>query len=316
MVELAAVVPATKNPPTLAACLAAIRAAENPPRQVIVVREPADAGPAALRNAGVRDAAADVIVFIDADVEVHTDAFSRIRGAFEADPGLSAVFGSYDDSPTAAGVVSRFRNLLHHHVHTSSAGPATTFWAGLGAIRREVFLSVGGFDEHRFRTPSIEDVELGMRLAARGARIRLDPELRGTHAKRWTLWEMVRTDFLARGVPWVALLLRSRSTSTTLNLSWRNRLSAAVCLAGVVSAARRKPSGVAAAIIALVGLNRSFYGLLVRRRGPLEAGLGVALHALHHLTSVAAVPFGAAAHLLERERGGSTGPTGDPQSRA
>src|SRR5438552_10182990 len=124
MVELAAVVPATKNPPTLAACLAAIKAAADPPEQVIVVREPADAGPAALRNAGVRAAAADVIVFVDADVEVHADAFSRIRRAFEADPGLSAVFGSYDDNPTAPGVVSRFRNLLHHYVHTSSAGPA------------------------------------------------------------------------------------------------------------------------------------------------------------------------------------------------
>jgi hypothetical protein len=81
-----------------------------------------------------------------------------------------------------------------------------------------------------------------------------------------------------------------------------------------VSAARRKPSGVAAATVALVGLNRSFYGLLVRRRGPLEAGLGVALHALHHLTSVAAVPVGAAAHLLERDREGRT--AGDPPSPA
>jgi hypothetical protein len=304
MVDLAVVVPATNDPPTLAACVAAIEAAAEPPQELIVVREPAEAGPAALRNAGARRASADVIVFVDADVQVHPDAFSRIRAAFERDPELTAIFGSYDDSPSAPGVVSGFRNLLHHHVHTSSPGPATTFWAGLGAIRRDAFLSVGGFDERRFRRPSIEDIDLGVRLSAAGARIRLDPGLRATHAKAWTLAEMIRTDFAARGVPWVGLLIRTRSASAALNLSWRHRLSAAVCLVGALCATRRKPAGAAAATVALVALNRPFYELLVRRRGRIEAGLGVALHAIHHLTSIAAVPVGVAAHFLERVKSG------------
>jgi len=299
MLRLAAVVPATDQPPTLAGCLAAIEAAADPPEQLIVVREPPEAGPAAARNAGGRDASGDVIVFVDADVEVHPDAFTRIRAAFQEDPELSAIFGSYDDSPSAPGVVSGFRNLLHHYVHTSSPGRATTFWTGLGAIRRDAFLSVGGFNED---LAWIEDIELGIRLTARGAQIRLDPELRGTHAKSWSLWEMVRTDFIGRGVPWVRLLIRSRSSGATLNLAWRHRLSAAVCLLGIASVARRKPAGAAGALLALVALNHSFYGLLVRRRGPLQAGVGVALHALHHLTSVAAVPVGAADYLLEQAR--------------
>jgi GT2 family glycosyltransferase len=298
LVGLAVVLPASNDPPTLAACIAAIEAATEPPEELLVVREPPDAGPAALRNAGARDASADVIVFVDADVQVHPDAFSRIRAAFARDPGLSAIFGAYDDSPTAPGIVSGFRNLLHHHVHTASPGPATTFWAGLGAVRRESFFSVGGFDE-RFRTPSIEDIDLGLRLTATGARIVLDPELRGTHAKRWTLPEMIRTDFAARGVPWVQLMLRHRSTPVGLNLSWRHRLSAALCLAGAVSAARRKPRGALLALGGLVALNHSFYGLLLRRRGPLHAAAGVGLHALHHLTAAAAVPVGAAKHFLE-----------------
>ncbi|MDF2754156.1 MAG: pglI 2, partial [Gaiellaceae bacterium] len=82
-------------------------------------------------------------MFVDADVEVHEDAFQRIRSAFNGDPGLAAIFGSYDDAPGADGIVSDFRNLLHHHVHHQGAGVATTFWAGLGAIRREVFLDLG-----------------------------------------------------------------------------------------------------------------------------------------------------------------------------
>src|ERR687894_766679 len=92
------------------------------------------------------------------------DELSRIEAAFADDPGLTALFGSYDDRPEAPGAVSGFRNLLHHHVHQGGAGPARTFWAGLGAVRRDAFVAAGGFDEGRYPVPSIEDIELGMRL--------------------------------------------------------------------------------------------------------------------------------------------------------
>ena len=69
-----------------------------------------------------------------------------------------------------------FRNLLHHTVHQRSAGDVRSFWAGLGAVRRTAFDDVGGFDADRYPWPSIEDIELGARLAGKG-RIILDPEL-------------------------------------------------------------------------------------------------------------------------------------------
>ena len=194
---LSVVIPATDAPATLDRCLAAL-ARSREPHEVEVVRGPRFAGPAAARNAGVARTGGDIVVFVDADVEVHPDALTRLREAFDDDPALAAVFGAYDDRPSAPATVSRFRNLLHHHVHASAPGPATTFWAGLGAIRREVFDAVGGFDGGRYTRPSIEDIELGMRLHAAGCRIALDPRARGTHLKRWTLRSMLRTDLAAR----------------------------------------------------------------------------------------------------------------------
>ena len=219
---------------------------------------------AAARNLGARRAAGSVLLFVDADVEVCPDAVARIRSRFEADPGLTAVFGSYDDSPSAPGVVSGFRNLLHHHVHQNAEGPATTFWTGLGAVRREAFESVGGFDE---TVEFMEDIDLGMRLSAAGARIELDPRVQGTHLKRWSLWSMVRTDFIGRGVPWVLLLLRHRGSTTALNLGWRHRISALAALAGSISLVLRNVRGIVVSVAALVALNHSFYALLWRRRG-------------------------------------------------
>jgi Glycosyl transferase family 2 len=292
--RLSAIVPASDAPPTLEACLRAIRGANEPPEEVIVADH--GVGPAAARNDGARQATGDVLVFVDADVLAHRDAFARIRQAFEADQELTALFGSYDDTPTAPGAVSGFRNLLHHHVHQEGAGPAETFWAGLGAIRSDAFAAVGGFDAERYPLPSIEDVELGARLHGRGARVVLDPELLGTHLKKWTLPVMVRTDFWARGVPWVELLL-DEGQSTALNLGWRHRASAVASVVAALSLLRGKPRLAAGSLAALVALNGPFYRLLLRRRGPLEASLGVGLHAVHHVTGALAVPVGIARYL-------------------
>jgi GT2 family glycosyltransferase len=298
--RISAIVPATDRPAQLEQCLHAIRAADDGPDEVVVIDTAPQPGPAAARNLGAERAHCDVLVFVDSDVLPHRDAFTRVRAAFASDPELVAVFGSYDDSPAATGVVSGFRNLLHHHVHQESAGKATTFWAGLGAIRRAAFVQAGGFDADRYPQSSIEDVELGMRLAAAGARLRLDPELQGTHLKQWTLRSMIRTDLHGRGVPWVALLAREGAAPTGLNLGWRHRLSAAASIVLVSSLAVRRPGQAAVAAATLVALNARFYELLLRRRGPAEAAAGVGLHALHHLTGACAVPLGLLAHARER----------------
>jgi GT2 family glycosyltransferase len=289
---VAAVVPASDAPATLERCVAAIRAGSDAPDELIVVTEPSNAGPAAARNAGAREAAADILLFVDADVLLHPDAVERVRSAFARDPDLAGVFGSYDDAPEAPGAVSVFRNLLHHHVHQQGAGRAETFWAGIGALRRDVFLEAGGFDEARYRTASIEDIELGMRLVASGANIRLDPSIQGTHLKRWTLVGALKSDFNRRGVPWVALLVESRSVPSHLNLGWRHRVSALLSLAALGAAMRRRPGALVAALLGLVALNRTLYALAMRRLGVPKGLACVGVHALHHVAGAASVPAG------------------------
>lgn len=299
MPELSVVVPATDAPPTLERCLCAIRAADADV-EVIVVDAPTTASASRARNLGVERARGDIVVFVDADVEIHPDALDRIRASFRRRPEVSAVFGSYDDTPFDRGAVSAFRNLLHHHVHRSSGGVAETFWTGLGAVRRDRFVAIGGFDESRYPHPSIEDIDLGSRLHLAGDTILLDPDIQGTHLKVWTLRSVIETDFARRGVPWVALQLRQRRVSGALNLGWQHRLSAAACVVGLVATLARRPRAVIAAVALVAFLNQRFYRLLHRRLGPGRALAGIALHWLHHLVAVAAVPSGAAVALAEQ----------------
>jgi GT2 family glycosyltransferase len=290
---LAVVVPATDNPPALGRCVAAVRASADPPEELLVIESATGPGPAAARNLGAAQATSDVLVFVDSDVVVHADALTRIRRALGDHPEWTGVFGSYDDT-SPPGAVAHFRNLLHHHVHQQAPGPAETFWAGLGALRRDAFEGAGGFDSARYPRSSIEDIELGLRLRARGAVLVLDPAIQGAHLKAWTLDQMLATDFQRRGVPWVRLMLNGRSVPTTLNLGWRHRLSAGLAVLSVAALAARRLDVLAVLLGLFVSLNLPFYGLLARRGGLAGVASGVPLHIAHHLASAAAVPTGIA----------------------
>lgn len=318
-IRLSIIVPAYNSPRELAECLAALRADAAPGTELIVVDDAStdetpdvakaagatvirlvrNGGPGAARNHGVAHADGDVILFVDADVVVAPGAVGRVARAFAEDPRLAALFGSYDDRPRAPGLVSRYRNLLHHFVHHTGRAEASTFWAGLGAVRREAFVAVGGFDAVRFPRPSIEDIELGARLRRAGRRIRLDPMVQGTHLKRWTLGSMVQVDITRRALPWARLIVETAHTPTDLNLRPSQRVTAILAGLAVLALAltplRPAPAlGVALGALAGVAvLNRRFYALLWRRGGLPLLAAGFPLHVLYFLYSAATFVFAA-----------------------
>ena len=300
------IMPATDRPPTMDRCLDAIRSAADPPEEVIVIDSPAGMGPAAARNVGATRAKGSILVFIDSDVVVHPDAFTRIRAAFESHPELAAIFGSYDDAPSTHGPVSTFRNMLHHYVHQGSGGVATTFWAGLGAVRRDAFVAVDGFDDWRFRSPSVEDIELGLRLSTAGGLIKLDPEIQGTHLKRWGVRSMLLTDLLYRGMPWTALMLDRGPKAARLNLRGSHGVAAAAFTLGLVATllGRRRLAAPLAAIY--FAINLRFYELMLRRAGPRGAMAAVALLVVHNAAALGSAPLGVMAFATDRLR--RTGP--------
>ncbi len=265
-----------------------------------VLRVEANGGPAAARNHGARHAEGEILFFVDADVVVAPGAVERAVATLAERPDLAAVFGSYDARPHAAGLVSRYRNLLHHYVHQTANPEASTFWAGCGAVRRSGFDAVGGFDE-RWRL-GLEDVDLGYRLRASGRRILLDKELLGKHLKRWTLASMIRTDVLHRAVPWALLLLERRPAPNDLNLAAGQRLS--LLLVGVAGGsallAVRDIRWLALGALALAGvavLNRRLYAFFRRAHGLGFAVACFPLHLLYFACGGAGVLYAGVLHL-------------------
>ena len=187
-------------------------------------------GPAVGRNRGAQLAKGDILFFCDSDVSIHADTIQNIQESFQTNSECTAIIGCYDDQPTDQGMVSKFRNLLHHRVHYENHGIIKTFWSGCGAIKRPEFLSLGGFNE-TFRTASVEDIELGYRLSAGGQKIFLDHSVQVCHHKSWTLLSMCYTDCFLRARPWTRLLLSERSLGTTkLNVSRKDKVMLATLL--------------------------------------------------------------------------------------
>ena len=240
-------------------------------------------GPGYARNRGVEASQSDWVVFVDADVRVHPDTLRRIVEAVDSDPGLDALFGAYDDAPPAPNFLSQYRNLLHRYTHLEGAGEAETFWAGCGAVRRSMFVAVGGFDEVRYPRPQIEDIELGYRIREQSGRIAIRPEVQAAHLKEWRLVAALRTDLFDRGVPWARLLLERRRLvdAAHLNLKRGEQLKVVVVVGALLSVLGGIVIGsawpVLGGILGLAGVvvsNHALFRWFARLRGPWFA-LGV-----------------------------------------
>ena len=237
-------------------------------------------GPAFARNHGAERARGDALMFIDADVVIAPDALRRVAARFREAPSLAAVFGAYHTTPGDPGFLSQYRNLLHHWVHVSQPGDAWTFWTGLGAVRRSVFRALGGFDAAHYRRPQIEDIEFGYRAADAGYRILLDPDIQGTHLKRWTLLGMLRADLFDRAIPWMQLLLHRGTAFGAGPLNVRRRekvftlLTALALVTGLKALTTHDSRWLVAAALCLAVIcagNARLLFWFARARGPLFA---------------------------------------------
>ena len=167
--------------------------------------------------------------------------------------------------------MSRYKNLLHHYIHQHGRAEASTFWAGCGAIRRDVFSAVGGFDES-YLSAAVEDIEFGTRLRRGGYHIRLCPDIQVTHLKRWTFVSLLPADIFRRAVPWSRLILRQGHWPRDLNVDNKSRLSAlsawaALFFLGLGFASPSAWWGLLPALTALGVLNAGLYRFFWRQGG-------------------------------------------------
>ncbi len=327
---LSVIVPAHDSARTLATCLDAIDRSDLPrdcwelivvddasaDDSALIAAEYADTvislpgnprGPAYARNRGFEVSRGEGVVFIDPGARVHGDTLRRIALVFAHEPDVSAVFGSYDTSSPSVGVVSTYRNLLHHYVHRQTAGDAETFWAVCGAVRREVFIEAGMYDEWRFARPQVEDMELGQRIRGLGYQIVLRPEISVTNLSEWTFRAAIRSDLRDRGVPWMRLLMGQRASedSDRIALKTVERTNTAFVwvalfflLVAAIAWDARWLIATAVSLQAILFVNRHLYAFFEGERGLLFTLRAIPMHLVYYVVFGIAMALGWLLHVL------------------
>ena len=323
---VAVIVPVYNGGEKFHASLDSVRSAVPPPDELIVVgdgdtdgssqyaeatgipvyRFTTPGGPGRARNLGASKAQSDILFFVDADVTVPENVIRQVKEIFAQQSETAAIIGSYDDQPGEPNFLSQYRNLLHHYVHQNGREEASTFWAACGAIRRDVFLGMGGFDE-TYNKPSIEDIELGYRLKKAGHAIRLCKSLQVKHWKRWTVVSMLQTDFFQRALPWTQLIHRSRGLVNDLNIDISGRASVIFTfgLLGALLLSHWQPLFLACAAVMglmLFFLNIRLYRFFLEKRGLRFTVLAIPWHWLYFLYSGVAFGIGTLRYFVDRDR--------------
>ncbi len=183
---------------------------------VNVVPSPGRVGPAAARNVGARAARGDILFFIDSDVMVAPDTLTRLVDRFGRGD-VDGLVGVQSAEMRHRNLPSQYKNLWMRWTYSRKRGDVPLFYTTAAAIRREAFLRTGGFDES-YSGPNVEDQAYGNKLARLGIRVRIQPDLEVEHVKRYSIWGLLKTDFI-RSMSLVRLKLRDREDLAENNTS-------------------------------------------------------------------------------------------------
>jgi GT2 family glycosyltransferase len=161
--------------------------ADFPEVTVLELGENIGFGPAL--NRAVATHPAEAIALLNYDVECEPGFCAALLGGLDAEVDMVAGVLLQEREPRlidSAGVVADRTLMGFDYLHGEPVAAAATAPAPLGPTggaalyRREAFAAVGGFDERIFLY--YEDLDLALRLAARGSGCRLAPEARALHA--------------------------------------------------------------------------------------------------------------------------------------
>lgn len=174
--KLSIIIPTCDRADALRAAYASISAQSRHAYEIIVIDDAGTrTGPAAARNMGARRATGDVVVFMDDDCVAAPDWLARMAEIFENESAVAA----------SGAVIYRADGYLSQPGERAVHNPRGTWFMGANcAVRRDIFLALGGFPEN-YRV--YEDKALALRLWSANHIIHQAPAARVYHAEsRWT----------------------------------------------------------------------------------------------------------------------------------
>ena len=153
----------------------------------------ANAGPAAARNHGAREAQASIILFTDDDCVPTPDWIEAMLQPFQ-NPEVVGTKGVYRTTQTS--LAARFVQIEYEdRYRLMSKLPDIDFIDTYSAaFRRDRFLEMNGYDTS-FPVACAEDIELSYRMSARGWKMKFAPTAIVYHTHPNTFWRYLKKKY-------------------------------------------------------------------------------------------------------------------------
>ncbi|MCK5601287.1 glycosyltransferase family 2 protein [Candidatus Pacearchaeota archaeon] len=160
---------------------------------VTIVKTQGKQGAGAARNLGANKYNGKIIVFLDADVEVHEEAVSRLVVPISKGH-TDATVGCYSKQVKGQSIAEAYKQLYLAFTYSrNNSGLSNTYWTALCAVRTSIFHEVEGLTDC-YRGAGSEDIDFGIRLTKIGAKISSVPKAVGRHLSHMNLIGLLLND--------------------------------------------------------------------------------------------------------------------------
>lgn len=300
--RISVVVPVFNSEATLEACLKSIRSSLESSYELIVVNDASsdssesiarrfadrvinhrtNRGLAPARITGLESSNGPLLLYVDSDVIIPSDAVSRAISFFGDSPDVGAFTGILGKFTPDTHFLSQYKNLYMNFNFSKLPNRVTFLYGSIIGVRREV--------AERFFKPQAnahwgEDTAKGQNLYKHGIPIAFERDFEVTHLKRYSFGSFVRNDF---NIPfhWAKLFV--------CNAGWKEIFKSsrfAHASAGQLLSVILVPTALTLSVFALLGLlpfgaveatlaswfclNARFHYFLAKERGVFFATLAV-----------------------------------------
>jgi GT2 family glycosyltransferase len=231
----------------------------------------ANAGPAAARNHGVKEACSAIVLFTDDDCVPTPGWLDAMLEPFQdADVvGTKGVYRTRQKRLAARFVQIEYEDRYRLMAGLSSIDFIDTYSA---AFRRDRFLEMGGYDTS-FPVACAEDIEISYRMSARGWKMKFVPAAVVYHTHPDTFWRYLRKKY--KFAFWRVLAVRKnpskgiKDSHTPQVMKLQLLFAPALLLASILDLFARPPLPLSAFVLLVFFLSTLPYALRAVKKDPI-----------------------------------------------